>query len=153
MKKNILVKGITLLGFVLLISTFMLYRADVFDPSGIRPIADYHPWSDTTRPPTLDSLKRTSPEVNRHELMSSSKSMVVLKAYDPLFVDSNYRKLKREPSVLKTPTRMSSSKSSQVISPDALQRLMDTKRIDTSSIKKPLLRLRPDTSKIIRLKP
>ncbi|WP_315823838.1 hypothetical protein [Paraflavitalea speifideaquila] len=135
-EKNVLTKGVTLLGFVLLISAFLLYRAQVIDPfpTNARLIAGNSLPADTTKLPALDSLKRPSPEGKRQLLMSSSKSIVVMKE-DRRLLDSVFPKRKTGSSVLPTTTMMSSSKSSQIFSPAALQRLIDSMRID-SAVKK-----------------
>lgn len=130
MKKNILVKGLTLLGFVLLLSLFILYRMDRLNPSALpsppandQLLAKNSLAADTIPPALRDSLLRLLPDSIRrqHMLLSSSKSIVVIKEKSS-FLDSVVKRM--ADSMARRKWMMSSSKS--VIIVDPAQKLIDS---------------------------
>ncbi len=134
MKKNTPIKGLTLLGFVLLLSLFILYRMDMLIPSP--PVNDQLLLSNSlaadTIPPTLkDSLVRRLPDSDRQQkrFFSSSKSIVVMKER-PSYLDSALRSRNKErvskPPLMKREWMMSSSKSVVIVPPGPALRLIDS---------------------------
>lgn len=131
MKKNILIKGLTLLGFVLLLILFILYRTDRLNPSA--PVSDQvlakNSLAADTIPQALkDSLFRLLPDsIRRHHVMlSSSKSIVVLNEASS-YLDSVLQKM--ADSLARKKWMMSSSKSVVIIDPAK-------KLIDSASYKR-----------------
>lgn len=134
MKKNIPIKGLTLLGFVLLLSLFILYRMDRLIPSPPvnDPILASNNVAADTIPPTLeDSLLRLLPDSIRQQkrFFSSSKSIIVMKER-PSYLDSVLqRKIKEEAnkrSLMEREWMMSSSKSVVIVPPGPALRLIDS---------------------------
>lgn len=126
MKKNHLIKGLTLLTFVLLLSVFILYRMDVWNPTSTIPEKQLiiNSLTDNTANTAIrDTITPLRFDSNRRTLMSSSKSLVVMKEQNP-YLDSVLKR--KGDSLSKKKWMMSSSKSAIIIKPSAVQKVTDS---------------------------
>lgn len=128
MKKNKLIKGLTLLCFVLLIGAFILYRTHTIEPglsdNTMPALINTFP-EDTGKPVLKDTLSRAKDSA-RHVFMSSSKSIVVTEPRRKL--DTLQWRRKIDSAERRKLYMMSGSKSGRVVDPATTKRLIDSIR-------------------------
>lgn len=129
MNHSKLVKGLTLLIFVVLITLFLLYRTGKFDTyltnseSFLQAIPTSSNQSDTSKP-KMDSSQK---------LMMSSSKVLILTDKRTRFSDSIKNTLKSDTFRLKEQVIMSSSKSAIIFKPPtANKRNLDSLKLDTA---------------------
>ncbi|NII28607.1 hypothetical protein HB364_26220 [Pseudoflavitalea sp. X16] len=128
MKKNNLIKGLTLLCFVLLIGAFILYQTHTIGPGlsdNVMPALTNTLPEDTGKPVLKDTLGRPRDSA-RHVFMSSSKSIVLTEPRRKL--DTLQRRREIDSAERRKLYMMSGSKSGRIIDPATTKRLTDSIR-------------------------
>jgi hypothetical protein len=117
MNSRSITRGITLLGFVFLLTSFLLYRMgkfDVFINNNLSPVQT-SPNGGAINTTTADTSKPQKDSAERLRL-SSSKSVVLIEK-KPLQVDSTKKKYGLDDKKMKEMELLSSSKSGYVFKP------------------------------------
>jgi hypothetical protein len=134
--KPALIKSLTLLSFMFLITTFLLYRMGKFDTylPGSQTDLQSSPNGGTVNSQKKDSviIKADSAQL---QILSSSKSMIVTnRKY--VFFDTAKNKSKFKPVPVRSPVIMSSSKSGHIFPTPIIYHKPDTIKFDIKKISK-----------------
>lgn len=129
MKKNNLIKGLTLCCFVLLISVFVLYRTHGIGPDlsdNMLPALTTISPEDTGKPVLKDTLSRVRDSA-RKTFLSSSKSIVLTEPRHKR--DTLQRRREPDSAERRKLYLMSGSKSGRIVRPATVQRINDSLRL------------------------